>query len=111
MGVADDASGFFRAVRWSPAAVALDVPFGGNSEAHAVNASGWIVGDVDEGDGAVTLIKAQAPLSTVMAYHRDLKSQTAGEGSFSMRFVRYAQVPANAQPKVLATYGRKHEEE
>ena len=64
-----------------------------------------------EGDGSVTLIKAQAPLSTVMTYHRDLKSQTAGEGSYSMRFIHYAQVPANEQPKILATYGRKHEEE
>jgi len=64
-----------------------------------------------EGDGSVTLIKAQAPLSTVMTYHRDLKSQTAGEGTYSMRFVHYAQVPASEQPKVLATYGRKHEED
>jgi elongation factor G len=72
---------------------------------------GQVLDQQTEGDGAVTMIKAHAPLSTVMAYHRDLKSQTAGEGSFSMRFVRYVQVPASEQPRVLATYGRKHEEE
>jgi elongation factor G len=64
-----------------------------------------------EGDGAVTVIKALVPLSTVLTYHRDLKSQTAGEGSYTMSFVRYAQVPANEQPKVLQVYGRKHEED
>lgn len=72
---------------------------------------GHVLDQQSEGDGQVTMIKAQAPLATIMTYHRDLKSQTAGEGSYSMHFVRYAQVPGNEQPKVLATYGRKHEEE
>ena len=47
----------------------------------------------------------------MLTYHRDLKSQTAGEGSFSMRFARYSQVPAVEQPKVLAGYGRVHAED
>ena len=65
----------------------------------------------NEADGAVTIIKAQAPLATMQNYHRDLKSQTAGEGSYSMKLSHYAQVPAVEQQKVLAQYGKKHAEE
>ena len=72
---------------------------------------GQVLDQQSEGDGHVTMIKAQAPLSTVMTYHRDLKSQTAGEGTFTMRFVNYAQVPAGEQQKVLTLIGRKHEED
>ncbi|MBK7643525.1 MAG: elongation factor G [Planctomycetes bacterium] len=72
---------------------------------------GHVLDQLAEGDGHVTMIKAQAPLSTVMTYHRDLKSQTAGEGSYSMRFVHYAQVPMNEQQKVLQAIGRKHEDD
>lgn len=64
-----------------------------------------------EADGSVTVIKAQVPLSTMLTYFRDLKSQTAGEGSFSMALAHFAQVPANEQQKVLAVYGKRHEEE
>ena len=64
-----------------------------------------------EADGAVTVIKAQVPLSTVQTYHRDIKSQTAGEGNYTMKLSHYAQVPAVKQQKVLSVYGKKHAEE
>jgi translation elongation factor EF-G len=57
------------------------------------------------------VIKAEVPLATMLTYFRDLKSQTAGEGGFSMKLSRYAQVPASEQSKILAQIGRKHEEE
>jgi len=72
---------------------------------------GHVVDQQTESDGAVTLIQALVPLSTMLAYFRDLKSQTAGEGSFSMSLAHYAQVPGAEQQKVLAVYGKKHEEE
>jgi elongation factor G len=72
---------------------------------------GHVVDQGNEADGAVTVIKAEVPLATVMTYHRDLKSQTAGEGSYSMKLSRYAQVPMGEQQKVLQQYGKKHEEE
>jgi elongation factor G len=72
---------------------------------------GQVIDQGNEADGAVTVIKAQVPLATVLTYHRDLKSQTAGEGNFTMRLAHYAQVPANEQQKVLQQYGKKHEEE
>jgi elongation factor G len=72
---------------------------------------GHVVDQGNEADGAVTVIKAEVPLATVLTYHRDLKSQTAGEGSYSMKLAHYAQVPMNEQQKVLQQYGKKHEEE
>ncbi|MFN0242812.1 MAG: elongation factor G [Planctomycetota bacterium] len=72
---------------------------------------GHVVDQGNEGDGSITVIKAEVPLATVLAYHRDLKSQTAGEGSYTMKLVRYAHVPAAEQQKILAALGKKHEEE
>jgi elongation factor G len=72
---------------------------------------GHVVDQQSESDGAVTIIKAQVPLATMLTYFRDLKSQTAGEGSYSMSLSHYAQVPGSEQQKVLAVYGKRHEEE
>jgi elongation factor G len=72
---------------------------------------GHVIDQGNEAEGSVTIIKAQVPLATVQTYHRDLKSQTAGEGSYSMKLSHYAQVPAIEQQKVLAQYGKKHADE
>jgi elongation factor G len=72
---------------------------------------GQVIDQVSEADGAITVVKAEAPLATVQTYHRDLKSQTSGEGSYSMTFVRYAAVPGLEQEKILKAEGKKHEEE
>jgi elongation factor G len=72
---------------------------------------GHVVDQWNEGDGSITVIKAHAPLSTVQTYQRDLKSQTAGEGTFTMSFHDYAQVPSNEQQKILAQIGKMHGEE
>ena len=64
-----------------------------------------------EHDGHVTVIQAHAPLSALQTYHRDLKSQTAGEGSFTMRSDHYARVPAAEQEKILSVAGKKHVDE
>ncbi|MCK6448810.1 MAG: elongation factor G [Planctomycetes bacterium] len=72
---------------------------------------GQVIDQWNEADGALTIIKALAPLSTVQTYQRELKSQTAGEGSFTMTLHDYSAVPANEQQKILAQFGHKHEEE
>ena len=72
---------------------------------------GHVIDQDTESDGAVTVIKAQVPLSTVQTYHRDIKSQTAGEGNYTMKLSHYAQVPATEQQKVLSVYGKKHAED
>jgi elongation factor G len=70
-----------------------------------------VVDQWNEADGAITVVKAHVPLSTVQTYQRDLKSQTAGEGNYSLRFHDYQPMPAGEQTKVLAKIGRKHTEE
>jgi elongation factor G len=72
---------------------------------------GHVLDQETEADGAITRINAQVPLSAVLTYHRDLKSQTAGEGGFGMKLSHYNQVPATEQQKVLSVYGKKHEED
>ena len=61
--------------------------------------------------GAVTVIKAHVPLATMQTYHRDLKSQTAGEGMYSMTLDHYAQVPGGEQAKIIKDFGKKTEED
>jgi len=72
---------------------------------------GHVLDQGNEADGAVTVIKAEVPLAMVQTYHRDLKSQTAGEGSYSLAFARYAPIPAAEQAKILKLQGRKRDEE
>jgi elongation factor G len=72
---------------------------------------GQVLDQWNEGGGSITVIKAHAPLSTIQTYQRDLKSQTAGEGSYSMKLFDYAAVPGNEQQKILAVIGKKHEAE
>lgn len=68
---------------------------------------GQVVDQASEAEGTITVIKARVPLATIQTYHRDLKSQTAGEGSFTMQVAQYEVVPASEQPKVLAEYGKR----
>jgi translation elongation factor EF-G len=72
---------------------------------------GQVIDQWNEADGALTVIKAHAPLSAVQTYQRDLKSQTAGEGSYLMSLHDYSPVPAQEQAKILVQFARKHDEE
>jgi elongation factor G len=69
---------------------------------------GTVHNQESEDDGHVTVIQAHVPLSTMLTYQRDLKSQTAGEGTFTMRPDHYARVPGGEQEKIIAQFGRKH---
>ena len=70
---------------------------------------GHVMDQWNEDNGATTVIKANVPLSTVQTYHRDLKSQTAGEGSYTMTFGEYAAVPAAEQQRILSEQGKRHD--
>ena len=72
---------------------------------------GHVTNQESEADGSVTVIKAEVPLSTMQTYHRDLKSQTSGEGNYSMSFANYAVVPRDEQARVLKEQGRQAEED
>jgi elongation factor G len=72
---------------------------------------GTVLNQESEQDGHVTVIQAHAPLATMLSYHRDLKSQTAGEGTYTMKQDHYARVPGGEQEKIISQFGRKHAEE
>jgi elongation factor G len=72
---------------------------------------GTVLNQESEHDGHVTVIQAHAPLATLLTYHRDLKSQTAGEGTYTMKPDHYARVPGAEQERIIAQVGRKHAEE
>lgn len=72
---------------------------------------GDIMGDMNTKRGRIMgmekmgkrqMIHAQAPLSEMHRYAIDLKSITQGRGKFTMKFVRYEEVPANIADKVIA---------
>ena len=54
--------------------------------------------------GNFIVIKAQVPLAEVRQYNSQLKSITAGQGSYSMTLSHYEAVPPNIQRQVVAAY-------
>lgn len=72
---------------------------------------GHVLDQSSEEDGHITVIKAHVPLATVQSYHRDLKSQTAGEGTYTLVPDHYARVPAAEQKKVVAELGKRESED
>ncbi len=57
-----------------------------------------------------TVILAGVPLATMFDYANELRSMTQGQGTFSMEFARYQQVPANLQDELIARRRAKKEE-
>lgn len=56
------------------------------------------------------LIKATAPMSELQTYSTDLKSITAGAGTFTMEYSHDEQTPAHVQQDVVDSY-KPHEDE
>ena len=52
--------------------------------------------------GDLAVISAKAPLAEVMRYAAQLGSMTQGQGSYSMEFSHYDQVPGNVQQQIVA---------
>ena len=72
---------------------------------------GGVTGDVvsrrgivmsTEQNGNVTVLIAEVPLAELFGYSTDLRSQTQGQGTFSMEFAKYKKVPGNIQEEVIA---------
>jgi len=62
--------------------------------------------------GDSQIIKATAPLAEMQTYSTQLRSITAGEGSFHMEFSHYDVVPGNVAQTVIArAEKKKHEDE
>ncbi len=54
--------------------------------------------------GGLQVLKATVPLSEVLSYATQLKSITAGQGSYTMEFKDYEPVPANVQHQIVEKY-------
>lgn len=61
--------------------------------------------------GQMTVVQARAPLAELMTYARSLSSMTGGQGSYTMEFSHYEQVPAHEQQKIVASAQMKHDDE
>jgi elongation factor G len=69
------------------------------------------VEDQDTVAGDMQVIRAKAPLAEVMRYAAQLGSITQGQGSYSMEYSHYDQVPANVQQQIVAKVGKIHHDE
>jgi elongation factor G len=52
--------------------------------------------------GRATIVRAEVPLIDSQSYALDLKSITQGRATFQMEFLKYHQVPANLQEKIIS---------
>jgi elongation factor G len=60
-----------------------------------------VVSGTDVASDSQMAISAKAPLKEVQAYHSRLKSLTGGEGTFTMDFSHYAEVPHQVQQELI----------
>jgi elongation factor G len=68
----------------------------GNLSSHRGRLSGM---EIEHG---VQAIRAQCPLAVMLDYSTQLRSMTAGEGTFTMKFAHYEAVPPNLQAEIVA---------
>ena len=54
-----------------------------------------------EVEHGIQTIKAQCPLAVMLDYSTQLRSMTAGEGTFTMQFAHYEAVPPNLQAEIV----------
>ena len=50
----------------------------------------------------ITIITSEVPLAETFGYSTDLRSQTQGQGTFTMELARYKRVPAKIQEEIVA---------
>ena len=77
--------------------------------------TGDVVGDLNKRRGRVMgmgggVIEAEVPMGEMSSYAIDLRSMTQGRGAYSMKFVRYEEVPQMNQAKIIDE-AKKDEEE
>jgi elongation factor G len=64
---------------------------------------GHITG-MDSLPGGLQVIQATVPLAEMLSYATNLKSMTAGQGSFTMELKGYEAVPPNIQQQIVERY-------
>ena len=58
--------------------------------------------------GAMTEIKAEVPMAEMLTYAPDLRSITAGQGDYTLEFLRYEELPGHLAQKVVEQAGETH---
>jgi elongation factor G len=61
--------------------------------------------------GGMTSITGQVPLAELNDYQSRLKSLTGGQGSYSLSFSHYAQVPPNVQQQLMGQHTTREDDE
>lgn len=64
-----------------------------------------------ETEGRFEVVVAQVPQAELYQYSSQLRAITAGRGRHREKFERYEDLPRELEPKIIAEYGRKVEEE
>ena len=73
--------------------------------------AGDLMGDINgrrgrvqgmEQRGAMTVVKAQVPMSEMLTYEQHLTSATGGRGSYHMEYSHYEEVPGHLHGKIIA---------
>jgi elongation factor G len=54
-----------------------------------------------ESRGRTQVIQSEVPLAAMFGYVNDLRSMTQGRGTFTMQFLRYAQVPESVAQSIV----------
>ncbi|MCX7883701.1 MAG: elongation factor G [Caloramator sp.] len=81
---------------------------------------GDIIGDINKRRGRVLgmepqdgmqVVVAEVPMAELFKYATDLRSMTQARGSFTMKFERYEEVPANISQKIIESAHKEEEEE
>ncbi|MEQ1826223.1 MAG: elongation factor G [Pirellula sp.] len=86
--------------------ISVPDPFVGSITSDLNTRRGRLEG-MDTQSGGLTILQARAPLSEMTTYARTLSGMTAGQGSFTIKFSHYEQVPANDQQKIISNLHSK----
>ena len=70
---------------------------------------GRILG-TDIAEGGKQIITAEVPQAEMFRYATDLRSMTQGRGKFTMELIRYDEVPASANAKIIEDAKKREEE-
>lgn len=60
-----------------------------------------LIEGMDEGVAGMKIVRAAVPLAEMFGYATDLRSQTQGRASYSMEFLKYAEVPGNVAQRII----------
>ena len=79
--------------------------FQGTVTGDVISRRGIILGSNNPASG-VAIIEAEVPLAETFGYSTDLRSQTQGQGTFTMELTRYKRVPVKIQETIVAEQKR-----